>query len=1261
MIAGARKLPAHHITIRVPWHDAGWDGTVCRDPRANTHCLVLPRIAGTKNDLGEQGCAGRRFDDLRDADRPPCVDERAQILAPFDLVRTKNHPYRTSSADSHGHFAETPLRLGRYSASCVPFRWMLKREVEGDDKLGIRGRANELKLGYERKREPKLSFKSAWIQDRENQLVMLDTFFGALEAQTSLCFIYAKRTPLSEDTRRVIVGVGRVISVGESTEYRYSTSEPGLRGMLWERDVRHSIRPELTDGFMLPYQALLAAAEADTSIDLESCVAFAPTDFFENYSYGAELLPHDGAIASLVLVQRALERIRDVIPGVWSDAPKWVDRELGRLWKARGAFPGLGSALCAFGLEHGNLIAFELTAKEGAGVDDWKQNPWSRVDRMFDDPSMLSPGLRDAIGETFRAKWKKLPPERRALLELLSRCGITAEQATRYYQETERTKQRIQATDAELLANPYLFFELDRQQEQPIAVDTVDRGLFPEESLRTAFPVPQPSALTDAIDKRRVRALVLDTLEGAAVEGSTVLPRAWTIQRIRERALAPACPVDEDTLAVIEDSFAPVVVSAALLDGRGALQLDRLARTRTLIGDLVRKRRKAPRHRGRYDWASVVDRELKALPEGDEERRLEQRARAEKASALSELFCSRISVLIGSAGTGKTTLLRMLCRLPEVEDGGVLLLAPTGKARVRLEQQTENAGAGKTIAQFLYALKRYDGRTGRYFVNPDAEPSDAHKTVIIDECSMLTEEQLAAVFDALKGVERLVLVGDPRQLPPIGAGRPFIDIIRELAPENVEGIFPKVAPGYAELTIPRRQRGIDDVLLASHFSGRALDAGADEIWDRVAAGTASGVRVIEWRDSNELQEKLFAELASSLQLDRGDEQVLFELSLGGIFHEASNRAYFFLEKVDRPGAARKVESWQILSPVRGTLHGVDALNRAVQARFRKGALAMANVEQFYRRKIPKPLGPQGLLWGDKVINVANHGGRQTYPKVAGAYVANGDIGIVVGEYKGSEVKFVPQNLEVAFATQPEVGFKYWDSEFGSDHRPPPLELAYALTVHKTQGSEFGRTFVVIPNPCRLLSRELLYTALTRQRDELVIFHQGPVREMRRYGDESMSEIAQRMTNLFREPSPREVQVGTERRFLEDRLIHRTERNDLVRSKSEVIIADKLHARGIRYAYEQKLVLEDGAVYYPDFTVVDDDAGVTFYWEHLGMLDDPQYASRWERKLARYRRNGILPHDEGGGPRGSLIVTRDDQGALDSAAIGKLIDTAILGR
>ena len=60
---------------------------------------------------------------------------------------------------------------------------------------------------------------------------------------------------------------------------------------------------------------------------------------------------------------------------------------------------------------------------------------------------------------------------------------------------------------------------------------------------------------------------------------------------------------------------------------------------------------------------------------------------------------------------------------------------------------------------------------------------------------------------------------------------------------------------------------------------------------------------------------------------------------------------------------------------------------------------------------------------------------------------------------------------------------------------PSLELAYALTVHKSQGSEFGTVILVLPNPCRLLSRELLYTALTRQKDRIVILHQGPRTEL----------------------------------------------------------------------------------------------------------------------------------------------------------------------
>ena len=78
----------------------------------------------------------------------------------------------------------------------------------------------------------------------------------------------------------------------------------------------------------------------------------------------------------------------------------------------------------------------------------------------------------------------------------------------------------------------------------------------------------------------------------------------------------------------------------------------------------------------------------------------------------------------------------------------------------------------------------------------------------------------------------------------------------------------------------------------------------------------------------------------------------------------------------------------------------------------------------------------------------------------------------------------------------------------------------------------------------------------------------------------------------------------------------------MRSKSELVIADKLFAAGVEYAYEQPLVLPSGSTRYPDFTISDHARGVTFYWEHLGMLADPGYRARWERKRAEYVEAGI---------------------------------------
>ena len=221
-----------------------------------------------------------------------------------------------------------------------------------------------------------------------------------------------------------------------------------------------------------------------------------------------------------------------------------------------------------------------------------------------------------------------------------------------------------------------------------------------------------------------------------------------------------------------------------MADGAPAWQLKEYEQSRDLISARVKRRLAGKRHAGEHDWRALIDNQLPPFIVATDPE-TEELARREKALALEEIYRSRFSVLIGPAGTGKTSLLTALLSLPSVAEGGVLLLAPTGKARVQMQKRTKNAQAF-TLAQFLLGLGRYDPPTGRYKITEAANRERGFKTVIIDECSMLTEDQLAATLDAIEttAVERLILVGDPRQLPPIGAGRPFVDIVRFVADDG---------------------------------------------------------------------------------------------------------------------------------------------------------------------------------------------------------------------------------------------------------------------------------------------------------------------------------------------------------------------------------------------------------------------------------------------------------------------------------------------
>jgi hypothetical protein len=349
------------------------------------------------------------------------------------------------------------------------------------------------------------------------------------------------------------------------------------------------------------------------------------------------------------------------------------------------------------------------------------------------------------------------------------------------------------------------------------------------------------------------------------------------------------------------------------------------------------------------------------------------------------------------------------------------------------------------------------------------------------------------------------------------------------------------------------------------------------------------------------------------------------------------------------GAANTADGWQVLSPVRGSAGGVVELNRMLQQSYRRAAIELADDG----RRIPKPAGPERIVYGDKVINVRNKSRKHYFTKNEEKvieYVANGEIGVVVGPF-WPRGRNVPLNrLNVEFSTQAGVAYDFWPRELGEDDGESVLELAYAITIHKSQGCGFGRTFVVLPNPCRLLSRELIYTALTRQQDHVVLLHQGDLVDLRQYASVVHSESSARMTNLFADPDPVEV----DGKFLEAGLIHKTAKGIAVRSKSEVIIANMLFAKGIDFTYEQPLRAPDGSWRSPDFTIHDDDTGVTYYWEHLGMLQRPAYRKQWEQKRKWYFRHGVV--EEGTAGSQVLITTEDAlNGSIDSAHIGALVD------
>ena len=1231
-------FPLRHLSIRVPWHDSAWDGRICENPHLNGACAKLTRIAEHKDEEKERHVAGKKLNALPIEQWPCCVHERAMFMAPFELIHQKHHALAMHNPTYYGHFLPTPQRYPPFSAGVVPFSWMMTENLEKHGEA--------LALDVDSSREPELGYQSSWVHEARNQTELLEAFTNHLHHDDSLCLFYAKHVPFVEGTRRILVGAGRIKDVGQLTEFQRSDKKRP-RGIVWERPIQHSIRPNENDGFLFPYHDLLQKAVESPSIDLEPYTAFAPPEHWNEFSFGSEHVTHDAAISALLSLENALNRINDDFGIATEKQQQWIRDELVRLWKVRGPYPGLGAVLHAFGLSRGVFVAHELQQRAGENTD-----PWPMVEAAFQDPSVLHEGLQRDIRE-LAFIWAGLPDERRRFLRLLSRFEIDVGQARNLYDKNSRRQKGWNATDTEILQNPYRMYEISRLYWENINLLTIDRGIFPDDSVRIRHPLEAPSGLESALDARRVRAFTISALEEATQGGHTLQFVDEIGQKIHDTVVRPDCPVTSDVLNASVNGMSPEVVKAEA-DGEMALQLGRYHTIGEIVRKNVRGRISGRRHTVEKDWSTYVSTLFGVRTDARE-----HRAQEEKAKSLGELAESRFSVLAGPAGTGKTSVLGILCVQEEVRQNGILLLAPTGKARVRMQQLAGKAATqALTIAQFLTRHGRYDGSTGRYHLS-DRPKAMGYGTVVIDEASMLTEDMLGALLDALHGVKRLILAGDPAQLPPIGAGRPFVDIISELRPDDIETRFPRVVKGYAELTIDRRQIGSErpDRRLAKWFSATPPTAGEDDIFS-TDDSSASTLRFVEWEQSEDFQSKLVSVLAEELKLSGPTDVRGFNRAMGGT--RTGGYDYFNATRNGNVGTVKETESWQILSPLRGMPFGVGDINRQLHERFRTDFMELAS--RHWNRPIPKPLGPERIVYGDKVINLRNHAraGRQVYPQEGAlGYLANGEIGVVVGQWKTRNMRTASSILKVEFSSQVGHTYDFKKKDF-SDEGDPMLELAYALTIHKAQGSQFGVVILVLPEGHPILSRELIYTALTRHQDRLVVMHQGPRSLLKEFAAPHRSEAARRQTNLLTTCRMLEFPQPQGSVFMQEGLIHRTSKGLAVRSKSELLIAEALGSASVEFEYEKPLTL-GGYTRYPDFTIEDEFSGRMVYWEHLGMLDRSEYRNAWMKKLEWYRGNGVLPVDDGGDGEAVLVFTTDyAESGLDMVQVNKLITEVCSG-
>lgn len=1170
---------AIHMSIRLAWHDNGWNGHICNKPNENTYCVGQysypgDLIAGNRDlpfEMNHCGGACKNF---------PCrvacglsvnafgKDPITVEAAPPDFFKQFDQTYTKTSL---------VMNLPPYTACTWCYEPMFSYETKTDGKV-----------------------------DNNKRKAAAEAYFKQFEAGKSLIFYYAGYSnPFSENEENnyVVVGISRLSKIGSFQFYPNVTpkiSNAFAGGLVWQMPVTSNYPNE---GFCIPYQNY--AGDEDK---LAKILVMPPNR--APFKYGSREVSNDDAtevINQLIAAVDALIELGDTSEN-WRVRRDWLNSVLAEIWQARGAYPGFPAVLDVLKMQP--LISDCLKLTTNAAQKNFVADVRAFVD-----------GANNGVAQKFPAA--NIPKIRRncqllgkdkldLLFNVMSRFDIKAAQM-RAIIDDKREKVSVTATVDEMTANPYVIFEqyVGFDSDDTIPLYKIDNGVIPS-------PQYGLNNLLDVDSAERLRAFCVDELKKIPAHSF-----------VKAAAILNAVNMRLDRLPAWKQSvfgMTNFTVDKAVLDGAltqrtdcGSQKLDdnKQADNSTLylyLKDTYEDERTVEDALTKLAQRADIQPRLAVLPAAFKRNLRDATSPLEKscpqeydkildnqANICMKIFTKPLCVISGKAGTGKTTVIRALLDTIERVHGvgtSFRLLAPTGKASERIKLLTGKDAS--TIHSFLasngwindnFTLKRSGGSKARDF-----------NTIIIDECSMIDLNLFATLLRTINwnSVQRLILIGDPNQLPPIGRGKVFVDIINWLKknfPDNIGTLTDNVRQLVNQVT----GNGCGILELADVFiqenqrSGdtETLKLARDEIFNKILLNGNGNVdkdlAVYFWQDRDDLEKILLDTVTRDL-----------------------GTASWFDTMKSNP------EAIQVISPYRGEFYGTNSLNVVMQANF-------------------KSFGVQKLLDGigysDKVIQIVNR------PKSNAAYafdwkahkavraeIFNGEIGIVRQHSfdKGSKANWI-KRFQVNFSgtTRQNLAYSYGgelgqlDGKFIPEQKVAEnLELAYAISVHKAQGSEFDFVYIVLPQrDSHLLSMELLYTALTRAQKKVTVFLQNDISTLATMSRADKSAVLKINSSVFEfAPLPDDI-IRFNGSWYESGKKISTLTKYFVRSKSEAIIANLLADRDIPFRYEEPLYAPDGTMFLPDFTVTVN--GEDFYWEHLGRLDLPEYREHWAKKQAWY--------------------------------------------